>query len=552
MLKTKAKTARFLNRLSNLKHVQKHIDEDPGSDEEPEWLKEIHKLPDTPLDSPDNNILFTDRHFPINKALGYDDPKVKWLRPHEICSDPKFFSGGLEKASQFDVVQGELGDCWFLSAVAVVSMRPELLDKVVENLTEQSFDKNHEDPDRRYTGQFNFAFYQYGKWVGVTVDDRLPTKRGKLIFTRSADKTEFWSALLEKAYAKLNGSYNNLKGGLATEAMVDLTGGIVEYFEFKNFKPSRKHYRNIKHGFENGALMSCAIQAFSQSDMEAQRSDGLMIGHAYSITSCQRIKNINTSERYRLLRLRNPWGEIEFNGRFSDLDNENWSQMNKDLRDDDDDNGEFWIEFKDWAEVFTKLEFCRIDMTSDDAKINNIQGKYVEKEFASAWREENAGGCSFLGQQNFFNNPFIVVELDGGEESDQMLISLSQKHRRKLKSEGKSMLQIGFDIYKLVKSYGEVLSEEQITIIERSDNRNYSSNGRNLLENMIDLYKPVYRAEYTKRRDYVKTINNLSGGKYVIIPHTYHPGLQSKFYMRVFIEKSKNDEEDEDENWDYV
>ncbi len=204
------------------------------------------------------------------------------------------------------------------------------------------------------TGIFHFQFWQYGEWIDVVVDDYLPTRNGKLLFMRSVDENEFWSALLEKAYAKLHGCYEFLRGGTSDEAFVDFSGGCTESFQLKKGTFSSEHiFDMIKKACSKSSFLSCSIDG---SPANRENDQGLIQGHAYSITEVVEIPlKFRGREKIPLIRVRNPWGnEAEWKGAWSDH-SDKWTLVSSQDKDAYrivfDNDGEFFMSKDDFFKV---------------------------------------------------------------------------------------------------------------------------------------------------------------------------------------------------------
>lgn len=79
-------------------------------------------------------------------------------------------------------------------------------------------------------GLIALRLFVRGKPTVVTIDDYLPFMGSSLVFARRSSDGDFWMGLLEKAFAKVNGNYENIGGGWQPESWRVLNGAPSKFY----------------------------------------------------------------------------------------------------------------------------------------------------------------------------------------------------------------------------------------------------------------------------------------------------------------------------------
>jgi calpain-15 len=296
---------------------------------------------------------FVDPYFPPDDSSIFLGTKesletpVHWRRATDLFPEGyEIFSGNIEPN---DIKQGMLGDCWFMSALASLAERPQLIRRL--------FLKDRVNDE----GIYRVRLCKNGEWVIVTVDDYFPCFPNESpIFSRSHGN-ELWVLILEKAYAKLHGSYMLLKKGWPVEGLIDLTGcptvsyeltkpEVMIMIERDELWPMIKRY-----DIEGAMIIASTVGEDRWSETGSiELAGGLVPGHAYTV-----IQAIDAKGN-RLLNIRNPWGHFEWDGDWSD-NSPLWTpEMIKAVKPVLDGNdGTFWMSYNDFIKYFYAVNICK-------------------------------------------------------------------------------------------------------------------------------------------------------------------------------------------------
>ena len=320
----------------------------------------------------DDQAPFTDPSFPADDSSIWARPhakgdflagrKIEWKRPAEILdtsASSVVFSGSIDAD---DVSQGALGNCYLLAALASCASSDSLLkDLIIEDF----------GAGGQGLGLYGVKFFKRARWITVVVDDLFPcTQRDDGLWVplfsspsageqNAGGEKELWCMIVEKAWAKLHGSYEVCDGGECVDTCKYLTGGEVTKIRTAHAPSVKAWFDELKGALKKKAFVSTSVRR--RHSAQAAKAVGLVPGHAYSV-----LYAITLANGLNLVLAKNPWGSVEWNGEYCD-GHKCWTPKLK--REVDKltrttlgtkplDDGSFWMKAEDFQAWFGHIGSC--------------------------------------------------------------------------------------------------------------------------------------------------------------------------------------------------
>jgi len=308
---------------------------------------------------------YEDPDFPatLDSIMGFgegasraDYDTLVWYRP-EVFFDGKPYTVFDEDIDPNDIEQGALGDCYLLATLSSISEYPDRIKRI---FTSKATNK---------PGIYCMAMCITGMWEDIIIDDQFPcTAYSKDPAFNSSKSDELWVMIAEKAWAKVHGGYHNIEGGLIRETLHDLTGAPAITFFVSEGTPE-DHWKNLREADAKEYIMACGSDDINQTGNDnLDKTIGLAGNHAYSLIGVYEIdagsrrvlgpNEPSSPANDKILKLRNPWGQGEWKGEWSDNSSKWTPQLKTSLGFSKGDDGIFFMNFKDWQKYFYDYQVC--------------------------------------------------------------------------------------------------------------------------------------------------------------------------------------------------
>ena len=277
----------------------------------------------------------------------------KWTPAEQIFQTDNFQVIN-QSISPENIIQGDLGNCYFLTAIASLCKHPKLIEKL--------FVIKEKSKEHCYGVYVKIS----GIWRLVLLDDFIPffndSEGNKhFVFSRSYNP-ELWVALIEKAWAKISGSYVNAIEGSTSEVFDAFSDGTTESFNIFEDEKNEIYDLLKKSNEDNDCVTTKA------SDDNSICNVGLVPKRNYVVEDVK-----ETPKGDKLIRLKNLWGNgDEWSGNWSNHSKKWTDELAKDFGVNEDNTlneGKFWISIDDYVKYFKELTVCHINEDYENTNI---------------------------------------------------------------------------------------------------------------------------------------------------------------------------------------
>ena len=126
--------------------------------------------------------------------------------------------------------------------------------------------------------------------------------------------------------------------------------------------------------------MMAASAGSTEASAEVMESLGLVSAHSYSLIAAHKVTDADGKDVH-LIQLRNPWGDFEWNGDWSDK-SDLWTEDIKKQCSYNDDEGLFYMCWEDMCDYFSRIQICNINDAYHHSFLNTSQNRNPENQFS--------------------------------------------------------------------------------------------------------------------------------------------------------------------------
>ncbi len=303
-----------------------------------QWKDDIFPPNDNSLLGRNSRGEYIDSNEGKYKMIHNDE--IEWKRISEIIPKPVIY----EDIMNINNIRfGRLSYIYFYSVLSALSQFPSLFNKII--LTKE-YNPN---------GLYKLLLFIDGEFQIIYIDDFFPCiKNSNVLYFIKPSNFEIWSILIEKAWAKVNGGYQNIINSWPVDLFRALTGASCEEFIHDELT-SDELFNELNYSDKNYGF------CISLSNNRDVVKKGLLNYHMYILIETEKVDMGKNLYLY-LCKFRDPTGESNWIGNWnekSELWNEkirkkiNKSKLN--LK-----KGEFWICIEDVKKYFIRSDICHM------------------------------------------------------------------------------------------------------------------------------------------------------------------------------------------------